>query len=177
MATARKFETVEEANEKKANRDPITGQPGSHPVATGVGAAIGAAAGVASGAFMGATAGAGLGPIGAVVGAVAGGIAGGGIGHGIGEDLYPTQLAWWKESYFLRPYINKELDFDEYAPAYKVGMKAAVENKDRSFDDLEPSLRNNWNMARGKSSLTWDEAREAARDAHERMLRTEGSRF
>ncbi len=42
------------AREKKAqdeNRDPITGTPGSHPVATGVGTAIGgAAAGMAAGA-------------------------------------------------------------------------------------------------------------------------------
>ena len=30
-------------NERDANRDPITGEPGSHPVATGLGSAAGAA--------------------------------------------------------------------------------------------------------------------------------------
>ena len=35
-----------------ANRDPITNEPGAHPVGTGLGAALGgAAAGVATGAF------------------------------------------------------------------------------------------------------------------------------
>ena len=35
------------------NRDPITGEPGSHPVGTGVGAAGGAAAGAVVGSVFG----------------------------------------------------------------------------------------------------------------------------
>ena len=55
---------------RDANRDPITNEPGAHPVGTGVGAALGgAAAGAAAGAFGG--------PVGAVVGGVAGAVAGG----------------------------------------------------------------------------------------------------
>src|SRR3989344_4789503 len=47
-----------------ANRDPLTNEPGSHPVGTGVGAALGgAAAGAAAGAFGG--------PVGAAIGGVA----------------------------------------------------------------------------------------------------------
>ncbi len=46
---------------RDANRDPITDEPGAHPLGTGVGAALGgAAAGAAAGAFGG--------PVGAVVG-------------------------------------------------------------------------------------------------------------
>lgn len=56
-----------------ANRDPITNEPGAHPVGTGLGAAVGgAAAGAATGAFGGPVGAA----IGGVVGAVAGGLAG-----------------------------------------------------------------------------------------------------
>jgi uncharacterized protein (TIGR02271 family) len=74
-----------------ANRDPITGSPGSHPVGTGVGAAAGGVAGAAAGAGVGAAAGtAGAGPIGTAVGAVAGALIGGVAGHGAAEGLNPT---------------------------------------------------------------------------------------
>ena len=158
-------------NDKKANRDPITGEPGSHPVATGVGAAVGAAAGVVSAAAMGAATGAALGPLGAIAGAAAGGILGGGVGHGIGEDIYPTQLAWWKDNYSSRPYVNKGAEFSTYEPAYRHGIQAAVENRGKTFDSLEPNLSNNWNIARGDSTLEWDQARHASRDAFDRVTK------
>src|SRR4051794_32509382 len=54
---------------RDSNQDPITGEPGAHPVGVGVGTAAG-------GAAAGALGGAAAGPVGAVVGAVAGGLAG-----------------------------------------------------------------------------------------------------
>jgi uncharacterized protein (TIGR02271 family) len=65
------------------NPDPITGEPGSHPVGTGVGTAAGAAAGGAAGAAVG-------GPVGAGIGIVAGGIAGAVTGKASAESVYPT---------------------------------------------------------------------------------------
>ena len=64
------------------NRDPLTGQKGSHPVGTGIGAAGGASAGALIG-----TAG---GPIGVAVGAVVGGIAGAVAGKSAAEVVDPT---------------------------------------------------------------------------------------
>ena len=64
------------------NLDPITDEPGSHPVGTGVGAAGGAITGAAVGALGG--------PIGAAAGAVVGAIAGGLAGHSLGEAINPT---------------------------------------------------------------------------------------
>ena len=52
-----------------ANRDPITGAPGAHPVGTGFGAVVG---GAAAGAAAGTVAGPGGSLIGAAVGAVLG---------------------------------------------------------------------------------------------------------
>ncbi len=160
---------IKESNEKKANRDPITGEPGSHPVATGIGSAIGLATGVASAAAMGAATGAALGPAGMIAGAAAGAIFGGGVGHEVGEDIYPTQLAWWKDNYVSRPYVAKGTPFEYYEPAYRYGIEAGINNKGHDFGDLEPSLRNNWNIARGQTSLEWNEAKHAARDAFERL--------
>src|SRR5262249_37777679 len=71
------------------NLDPITGEPGAHPVGTGIGAATG-------GAATGAAAGSVAGPVGTVVGAVAGGIVGGLAGHSIAEAIDPTaEQAYW----------------------------------------------------------------------------------
>src|SRR5659263_510215 len=83
-----------------ANPDPITGEPGSHPVGTGVGSAGGAAAGAAVGAAVG-------GPIGAVVGGVAGAVLGGGAGHAAGEAANPTvEKQYWENVYKTRPYYK-----------------------------------------------------------------------
>src|SRR4051794_27931240 len=69
--------------ERDLNADPISGEPGAHPVGAGVGAAAaGAAAGAAGGAMAG--------PAGVVVGAVIGGVAGGLAGKEVAESIDPT---------------------------------------------------------------------------------------
>lgn len=83
--------TENRGKKKDANRDPITGAPGSHPVGTGVGAVAGGAAGAAAGAATGAAVGtAGAGPIGTGIGAAVGAVVGGMAGHGTAEGLNPT---------------------------------------------------------------------------------------
>jgi uncharacterized protein (TIGR02271 family) len=70
--------------EQDANRDPLTGEPGSHPVGTGAGAiAGGAAAGAATGTVAG--------PVGTGIGAAAGAVAGGLAGKGAAEHFNPTE--------------------------------------------------------------------------------------
>lgn len=66
-----------------ANLDPITGEPGAHPVGTGVGAVAG---GMAAGAAVGTVAG----PVGTAVGAAAGAVVGGLAGKGVAEKIDPT---------------------------------------------------------------------------------------
>lgn len=65
------------------NRDPITGEPRSHPVGTGAGALGGGAAGAAAGSMAG--------PVGTGVGAAVGAIAGGLAGKTAGEHFNPTE--------------------------------------------------------------------------------------
>lgn len=66
-----------------SNRDPLTGEPGAHPVGTAVGATAGA---VAAGAAVGSVAG----PVGTAVGAAVGAVAGGLAGKGVAETVDPT---------------------------------------------------------------------------------------
>lgn len=158
-------EEVKKANEKKANRDPVTGEAGSHPVGTGLGAAVGGAAGAAGAIAAGAAMGAAGGPLGAAIGATVGAVLGADIGNAIGEKVNPTQLVWWEEHYSTRPYVKKGEDFAAYEPAYRSGLELARLHKGKKFEELAPSIENNWNLSRGDSQMEWNDARPAVEDA------------
>jgi len=90
-----------------ANRNPITGEPGAHPLGAAAG---GVAAGTAGGSAAV--------PVDAVVGGVAGGLA----GKGIAESIDPTaEDRNWSENYASRPYFDPSTSYDEYRPAYRYG--------------------------------------------------------
>jgi hypothetical protein len=151
---------------KDANRDPISGAPGSHPVGTGLGAAAG---GMAAGAAAGSVAG----PVGTVVGAAIGAVAGGLAGKGIAEMIDPTvEEAYWRETYSSRPYVTSGASFDDYGPAYMYGVDNYARYPGRSFDEVEPELAREWQRAKGKSSLTWENAKHATRDSWQRVSDT-----
>jgi hypothetical protein len=155
-------ESLPEEN-PNANRDPITGTPGAHPVGTGLGALVGgAAAGAASGAVAG--------PVGSVVGAVVGAVLGGLAGKQVAEGMDPTmEDAHWREHYASRPYVNSGASYDDYGPAYGLGVAEFGRFPSRSFDEVEPELAREWDARRGTSALAWDQARPATRDAWQRV--------
>jgi len=137
--------------------------------ATGVGAVVGAAAGgVAGGAAAGAAIGGMTGPVGAVVGAAVGAIAGAVAGRAAKADPV-AEDAYWKGNYAGRPYVANGSDYNEYAPAYRYGVDSFSRNPDRRFDDMEGELGGGWGTARGDSSLEWDDAKHATRDAWQRL--------
>jgi hypothetical protein len=146
-----------------ANRDPITDAPGSHPVGTGVGALVG-------GAAAGAAAGTVAGPVGTVVGAALGAVAGGLAGKGIAESIDPTREdAYWRDNYTSRPYVEVGSSYDDFGPAYAYGVNSYSTYAGRDWDDVEPELSGRWNVMRGNSSLGWDRAKHATRDAWNRV--------
>jgi len=162
----------EKTEAEDANRDPITGEPGAHPVGAGVGAAVGgAAAGVLGGMAGGAMAGTAAGPIGTVVGAVVGGVAGGLAGKGIAESIDPTvEDSYWRENYASRPYYDETVEYDVYRPAYQHGWEARTKYADRTFDEVEPDLQRDWDATHARTTkLPWTKARAASRDAWDRL--------
>lgn len=149
-----------------ANRDPISGEPGSHAVGTGVGAVLG---GAAAGAVTGTMAG----PIGTAVGAAIGAVVGGLAGKGVAEAVDPTsENAYWSENFSGREYVETGSTFDDYGPAYGLGVDSRGRNPGREFDDVESQMSSEWANSRGESNLSWDRARPAARDAWNRASRT-----
>ena len=148
---------------RDANRDPITGAPGAHPVGVGLGTAAG---GMAAGAAAGAVAG----PVGAVAGAVVGGVVGGLAGKAAGEALDPTvEDAYWKENYKSESYYDPALTYDDYSPAYRTGYTNRARLGSSSFDDVEADLQADYERSKGQSKLEWDRARDASRAAWDRL--------
>jgi hypothetical protein len=149
--------------DRDANRDPLSGAPGAHPVGTGIGAAAG---GIAAGAAVGSVAG----PVGTLVGAAVGAVAGGLAGKGIAELADPTaEDAFWRETYSSRPYYDNAWTYEDYGPAYGYALQSFDLFGNQRFDVVEPELGKGWDKARGQSRLSWDHAKEATRDAWNRL--------
>jgi len=146
---------------RNENRDPITGEPGSHPVGTGVGSLAGAATGAVVGSPGG--------PIGMAIGGVIGAIAGASAGHGLAEELEPTDKdASWENTYHLQPYYLPGYDFTDYSPAYMMGYEGPSIYQGLTFEQAERELASKWEDRRGMSRLQWEHARHAVRDGWHR---------
>lgn len=153
---------------RDSNPDLITGAPGSHPIATGVGAAGAGAAGAVVGTMV-------AGPVGTVVGAVIGAVAGGLGGKAVGEVIDPTgEDNYWRENHATQPYAEESVaDFDAYSSAYRTGYEGH-HSTGQSFDDAEPELRTTYQST--ASNLPWENARDATRAAWTRVENGEAVR-
>jgi uncharacterized protein (TIGR02284 family) len=148
------------AEDKELHRDPISGETDSHPLGTGVGAVGGAIAGAAAGTVGG--------PAGMVVGGVVGAVVGGLAGRAAAEAIDPkAEEEHWRKNYDREPYYEQGRSYDDYAPAYRLGMTGR--SRYDNWDSAEPQLANEWETSRGASGLDWDNARPASRAAWERV--------
>ncbi|MDI9635751.1 YsnF/AvaK domain-containing protein [Oscillatoria amoena NRMC-F 0135] len=144
------------------NPDPISGQPGAHPVGTGIGAAGVGTVGTVVGGVIG-------GPVGAVVGAAVGAVAGGLVGKGVAEAVNPSiEDEYWRQNYATRSYVTPDETYDNYAPAYRTGYEGYARHAEnpKTYAEVEPELENTYNQTYGNTALPWDKAKHAARDAY-----------
>jgi len=169
MADSTNTTDITDSSKKpEANRDPITGAPGAHPIGTGVGAAMGGAAGgIAAAAAAGTVVG---GPVGTVVGAAIGAIAGGLAGKAVAERFDPTEVdTYWRSKHGTESYVQEGTTYDDYAPAYRLGAEARGSSTTGSFEDSESTLRDRYDQVRGESKLGWEHAKDAVRASWERV--------
>ncbi len=149
---------------QKGNLDPITGEPGAHPVGVGIGATAG---GIATGAAAGTLA---AGPIGTAVGAAVGAVIGGLGGKAVAERIDPTVEAnHWRDHHAKQPYYVEGQDYDAYEPAYRLGGQNRDKYANKSFDEVEPSLAQDYAGMKGEGHAKWEDAKHAARAAWDRV--------
>lgn len=149
------------------NLDPLTGEPGAHPVGTGVGAAGGGTTGAMIGAAVG-------GPVGAVIGAAIGAVSGGLAGKGVAETLDPTvEDAYWKDNYATRDYVEPGTSYNDYQSAYKTGYESygQYHGQNKKFEDVEDNLRDSWEKTKTNTKIGWEKAKYAAKDAWHKVER------
>lgn len=157
--------------ERHPNRDPITGEPGSHPYGVGTGTAVGATAGALAGAAGG--------PIGAAAGAIVGGIAGGLTGKVAAEAVNPTvEDIYWRKNFSTRDYVRRGSPYEVYERAYRVGYEgfAKYGHHGRTYEEVEDNLRSDYEALADQTELGWDEARGAVQDAWQRVGDTGSAR-
>jgi hypothetical protein len=153
-----------EADKNDANRDPISNEPGAHPLGTGVGAASAGTAATIIGAAVG-------GPVGGVVGAVIGSVIGGLAGKVTAESVNPTfEDIYWRETYTTRSYADPKLQYEDYQSAYRIGYEGYDRATNQNFYEAEPKLKREYesNCAQhGRAGLPWETAKHAVKDAWE----------
>jgi hypothetical protein len=168
---AKAVDTTNRAVKEKAMRQAATGSAVQQAVsAHPLGVATGAVAGLAAGAVAGIAAG----PVGSLFGALAGAVLGGAMGSGgaptAGERIDDRD---WRQHHAS---LNATLPFDEYGNAYRLGDAAHRQyGRDRRWEELEPELEADWPRLRGQSSLSWGDARGAARSAWDRRAEQDGT--
>jgi uncharacterized protein YcfJ len=153
----------EDVNKEDTNPDPLTGQPGAHPVGTGVGAAVAGTVGTAIGALGG--------PVGGAIGAVVGSAIGGLLGKSTAEAFDPTvEEAYWRDTYASRPYAKSDLVYDDYVSAYRTGYEGydRYYSEGRQYDEVEPELQRGYEENYKDSKVHWDDAKHAVKDAWHR---------
>jgi uncharacterized protein (TIGR02284 family) len=152
---------AEEREDRDLHRDPITDEPGAHPVGTAVGGVGGALAGAAGGSIAG--------PAGAAVGGVVGAVVGGLAGKAASEAINPTaEEAFWRDNYDKEPYYESGRTYDDYGPAYRLGLSGRQRYED-PWTSVEPRLASEWESTRGNSTLNWDRASHASQAAWRRV--------
>jgi len=156
---------TEEETTTRHHIDPITGAPHSHPVATGVGGA--------GGAITGAVIGAPLGPVGSLIGGAIGAAVGGLAGHKLGDEFDPYEFeeGHWKERLETEPYYEKGHTFEDYKPAYRMGHDAypRENNGGKAYAEAEHQLGQQWDTVKGKSRLSWEQAKQAVKAGWHRV--------
>jgi hypothetical protein len=164
-----KLMTKESALKDVNDEGQITSNSSSHPLGTTLGTLGGAAVGVAGAVVSGAMAGTMVGAAGGALGAAVGGVIGAMTGHEIAAQVNPqAEDLYWRTNYTARPYVRPGVEYDVYEPAYRYGLDAFGRYKGRDFTAIESELGQDWNNVRGTSTLEWEEARHAARDAFDR---------
>jgi hypothetical protein len=107
--------------------------------------------------------------VGTVVGGAVGAVVGGLAGKAVAEGIDPTvEDAYWRDTYVSRPYVRSGSAYDDYQPAYRYGWESVSRYPNKSFDDMESEMGREWSSTQADSSLTWNEAKLATRDAWER---------
>lgn len=132
--------------------------------------ALGSGAGAVAGAVTGAAVGAPGGPIGMAIGALAGGVIGAGAGEAMAVRAgIEDYRAHFQRDYTGAAYYRPGQAWEDYQPAYEFAYDQFEEYRGRPWAEVEPGLREEWEIERADrpERAEWAEARAAVADGWE----------
>ena len=85
---------------------------------------------------------------------------------------WETEDNYWTENFSSRPYALGPDYYERFRPAYRYGFESAQHHLGRQWDEAESDLQRGWDsyQHRGEAPSTWDEIKEAVRDAWNRVV-------
>ncbi len=96
------------------------------------------------------------------------GITGGSTGTISGD--WNVDQQWWRDNFRERPYVAADSVFESYEPGYQFGYLAANRYRGRSWNDVEPKLRSDFDNFEGRGQSTWENMQDAIHDAWDRVI-------
>ncbi len=83
---------------------------------------------------------------------------------------WEDEESYWRTNWRNRPYGSSESSsYELYRPGYRYGFESASRYSDREWNDVESDLRTNWNSYEHRGSSTWEQVKDAVRDAWDRV--------
>lgn len=86
------------------------------------------------------------------------------------QAAWETEDNYWHENFTSRPYTIGADYYERFRPAYRYGFESARRAPERSWEELEAELSAGWDRYehRIESSSTWEDIKDAVRDAWDR---------
>lgn len=76
---------------------------------------------------------------------------------------------YWRNQFAKEPYYESGQQFSDFESAYQVGYQGRGRHTARSFDQVEPDLRSEWEASKGSAKVGWEKAKHAVRAAWDRV--------
>jgi hypothetical protein len=83
-------------------------------------------------------------------------------------DNWTDEDRYWRTNYGSRPYATGR-DYDTLSGGYRYGVEAADRYPGRSWNDVESDLQRDWDTYQYRGGSTWEQMKDAVRDAWDRM--------
>lgn len=93
------------------------------------------------------------------------------------KAAWETEDNYWTENFSSRPYGLGPDFYERFRPAYRYGFESAQHHVGRQWEDAEVDLRQGWEgyQHRGQSTSTWEEIKDAVKDAWDRVVGSSGA--
>lgn len=82
-----------------------------------------------------------------------------------------SERSYWQDQFDSEPYYDDAFGFDDYKHAYRAGYEGFNRNAGKSYDQVEPEVKADWERTKGESKLTWEKAKLAVKAAWHRVER------